>query len=110
MSTVRFNNLLNNCVQSFELYYEAFSLNPFNKKKQQRATAVNDATGAKGKLKEFLDSKGYRIIKSSRGSYHVRSGKIIGFDPNEKEDFKYKKDPILSIPEMRELFSLAHEV
>lgn len=95
---------------SYSEFYEAFSFNPFNKGKQRRETAVNDAVSAKRELKQFLDSKGYRIIKSSNGAFHVRSEKLIGFDPNEKEDFDYKKDPILSIPEMRELFTLAHEV
>ncbi len=101
---------------TFEVYYEAFSLNPMNWFRQQENQLRSNAKNAERyvqPLKDLLHSKNYKIIKSNHGSYTIRKDRIIAVDPNEDErEFGklYKKNDLLSNPEIRRLFTLAHEV
>lgn len=101
---------------SFKEYHEAFSLNPMNWFRQQenqlRSNAKNSEKYIKP-LKDLLHSKNYEIIKSDRGSYTARLRRVVALDPEEDRRVfgkMYKKDEVLSNPEIRKLFTLAHEV
>jgi hypothetical protein len=101
---------------TFKVYYEGFSLNPLNWIIQRNNLLRSNAKNSKKyiqPLKDFLRSKNYEIIKSNEGSYTARLRRVVALDP--KEDKKvfgnlYKKDNLLSSPEIRKLFTLAHEV
>lgn len=101
---------------TFELYYEAFSLNPINWFRQQETQLKINAKNSEKYVKPLIDllhHKNYKIIKSDNGSYTVRRGRILAIDPNEdRREFGklYDKDELLSMPEIRHLFTLAHEV
>ncbi len=101
---------------TFEVYYEAFSLNPMNWFRQQENQLRSNAKNAERyvqPLKDLLHSKNYKIIKSNHGSYTIRKDRLIALDPNEDErEFGklYNKNDLLSNPEIRRLFTLAHEV
>lgn len=104
-------------MESYQEFYEAFSLNPKNwfakEDDQLRSKARSHASTYIKQLKDLLKSKGYTIQKSDRGSYTVRATRLVGIDPkdtvHDKNVKNYKEGP-LSIPYIRVLFTLAHEV
>lgn len=101
---------------SFEEYYEGVSLNPFNWLLQRSNLLRSNAKNSEKyiqPLKDILHSKNYEIIESDIGSYTSRLRRVVALDPTEdKKTFGdlYKKDNLLSSPEIRKLFTLAHEV
>jgi hypothetical protein len=110
-------------VESFEIYYEKFSLNPKNwfispeekariaeQDKLLRSNARKNAHIYIPKLKQILKDQGYSIHKHGF-SYTTRKTKKLGLAPKDssREDYNYK-DPVLNIPYIKTLFVLAHEV
>jgi uncharacterized protein YaiL (DUF2058 family) len=62
------------------------------------------------KLKHILKSNGYTIHKSDIGSYTLRDGRLLGLSKDDIVKDKTKYIGSLSIPYIRALFTLAHEV
>lgn len=110
-------------MESYETFYEKFSLNPMDwfrspevKRKlreQEIALRENDRRHAReniSKLKNVLKTKGYTIHKSDNGSYTLRNGRLLGLSKDDIVTDKTKYTGSLSIPYIRVLFTLAHEV
>ena len=110
-------------MDSFEIFYEKFSLNPKNwfqspevKRKlreQEIAMRANDRRHAREnikKLKDLLKSKGYLIYRSDIGSYSARKSRMIGLSDQDITYDKRKYTGSLSLAYIRALFTLAHEV
>lgn len=110
-------------MESFDIYYEKFSLNPKNwfispeeklriaeEDKKLKDQARRNAHIYIPKLKQVLKDNGY-IIHKHGYSYTSRKEKTLGLSPSDssREDYKYK-DPVLTIPYIKVLFTLAHEV
>lgn len=77
---------------------------------KMRRDALRNAKEKFKNLKDLLASKGYNIHRH-HFSYTVRSTRQVGIEPPKKERKKWNKsDKVLSIPYMRTLFTLAHEV
>ncbi|MBF0207895.1 MAG: hypothetical protein HQK53_13510, partial [Oligoflexia bacterium] len=111
-------------MQSFEHYFEEkFSLNPKNwftspevkariaeEDKKLRSNARKNAHIYIPKLKKLLKDKGYTVHKHGF-SYTMRKDRKLGISPGdssrERENYK---EPLLNIPYIRTLFTLAHEV
>ena len=110
-------------MESFETFYEKFSFNPrdwfrspeVKRKLRMQEIAIRsfDRRHAREnikKLKDLLKSKGY-IIHKSDYSYTVRKDRKVGLSNKDiitNDMNKYQGS--LSIPYIRTLFTLAHEV
>lgn len=106
-----------------EYYDEAFSLNPKNwfispevkariaeEDRTLRSNARKNAHIYIPKLKKLLKDKGYTIHKHGY-SYTTRKERKLGISPNDtSREIKGYKEPLLNIPYIRTLFTLAHEV
>jgi hypothetical protein len=110
-------------VEPFNIYYEKFSLNPKNwfiseeeadkiiqNEKRMRENARKQAHVYIPKLKQILKSQGYKIHKNEF-AYTTRKERKLGLSPKDagKDTTKYT-DPVLNIPYIKTLFTLAHEV
>lgn len=107
-------------MESFELYYEKFSLNPRNwfisPEEKARLKHQDDILRARArkyahvyipKLKQVLQQAGYSVHKHGY-AYTSRRDRKLGLSMKDsKEKFD---DPVLSIPYIKILFTLAHEV
>ncbi len=107
-------------MESFDIYYEKFSLNPKHwfispdekrhidqENKKLKDQARKNAHIYIPKLKQILKQEGYTIHKHDF-SYTTRKQRKLGLSTKDgKEEYK---DSILSIPYIKVLFTLAHEV
>lgn len=107
-------------MESFELYYEKFSLNPRNwfvspeeRERIQQQDNILRANARKyahiyiPKLKQILKQSGYSIHKHGF-AYTSRRDRKLGLAV--KDSHEKFNDPVLSIPYIKTLFTLAHEV
>jgi hypothetical protein len=109
---------------SFQEYYEEkFSLNPkkwfISPEEKARIKREDDKLRSNArknahiyipKLKQILKQEGYTIHKHDY-SYTARKDKKLGLSPTDssREPMNYK-EPLLNIPYIKTLFTLAHEV
>jgi len=107
-------------MESFEIYYEKFSLNPLNwrreykeaifqKQIRERVDARKNTHKYLRELNAILKQRGYSIHKHEF-AYTIRCDRKVGLDNPKNKKGQYIVGPNSKIPYVRVLFTKAHEV
>jgi len=107
-------------METFEVYYEKFSLNPlkwnkkiadmfFQKQIKKRENARKNTHKYMKELSAVLKQRGYSIHKHDF-AYTVRRDRKVGLENAKEKATRYIVGPLSKIPYVRVLFTKAHEV